>query len=51
MPGAQSFLGVEPQVLTVGLRKQNPDDLRALIENYDELREAFADTEYGEFFL
>jgi hypothetical protein len=48
---AQSFLGVEPQVLTVGLRKQNPDDLRALIENYDELREAFADTEYGEFFL
>jgi len=48
---AQSFLGVEPQVLTVGLRKQSPDDLRALIENYDELREAFADTEYGEFFL
>jgi len=48
---AQSFLGVEPQVLTVALRKQSPDDLRALIENYDELRKAFADTEYGEFFL
>jgi hypothetical protein len=48
---AQSFLGVEPQVLTVALTKQSPDDLRALIENYDELREAFADTEYAEFFL
>jgi hypothetical protein len=48
---AQSFLGVEPQVLTVALRKQSPDDLRALIENYDELRKAFAATEYGEFFL
>jgi hypothetical protein len=48
---AQSFLGVEPQVLTVGLRKQSPDDLRALIENYHELREAFAGTEYSQFFL
>jgi hypothetical protein len=48
---AQSFLGVEPRTLTVDLRKQNPDDLRALIENYDELREAFAGTEYSEFFL
>lgn len=48
---AQSFLGVEPQTLAVGLSKQNPDDLRSLIENYDELREAFAGTEYSEFFL
>jgi len=48
--GAQSFLGVEPQPLTVDLRKQNPDDLRALVENYDELRSAFEGTEYGEFF-
>jgi hypothetical protein len=48
---AQSFLGVEPRTLTVDLRKQNPDDLRALIENYEELRKAFADTEYEEFFL
>jgi hypothetical protein len=48
---AQSFLGVEPQVLTVGLRKQSPDDLGAILENFDELRKAFADTEYSEFFL
>jgi hypothetical protein len=48
---AQSFLGVEPRTLTVDLKKQNPDDLRALIENYDQLREAFAGTEYSEFFL
>jgi hypothetical protein len=48
---AQSFLGVEPRPLTVDLRKQNPDDLRALIENYDELRNAFEGTEYSEFFL
>jgi hypothetical protein len=48
---AQSFLGVEPRILAVDLRKQNPQDLRALIENYEELREAFAGTEYGEFFL
>jgi hypothetical protein len=48
---AQSFLGVEPQVLTVALTKQSPDDLRTILENYDELREAFAGTEYSEFFL
>jgi hypothetical protein len=48
---AQSFLGVKPQVLTVALTKQSPDDLRTILENYDELREAFADTEYSEFFL
>jgi hypothetical protein len=48
---AQSFLGVEPLVLAVALTKQSPDDLRTILENYDELREAFADTDYGEFFL
>ncbi len=48
---AQSFLGVEPQMLTVALTKQSPDNLRTILENYDELREAFADTEYSEFFL
>ena len=48
---AQSFLGVEPLVLAVALTKQSPDDLRTILENYDELREAFAGTEYSEFFL
>lgn len=32
---AQSFLGVEPQVLTVALTKQSPDDLQAILEKYD----------------
>jgi hypothetical protein len=41
---AQSFLGVEPGPLTVTLRKQNPEPLRELIENYDELYEAYEDT-------
>jgi hypothetical protein len=48
---AQSFLGLEPQPVTTSLQKQNPDDLRALLENYEELRQAFADTKYSEFFL
>ena len=30
---AQSFLGVEPQVLSVSLTKQSPDDLQAILEN------------------
>jgi len=46
----QSFLGVEPTPLTVTLRRQNPEPLRALIENYDELYEAFKDTSAAAFF-
>jgi hypothetical protein len=41
---AQSFLGVEPGPLTVTLRRQNPEPLRELIENYDELHDAFKST-------
>ena len=37
----QSFLGVEQRPLTVTLRRQNPQPLRDLLENYDELYEAF----------
>jgi hypothetical protein len=41
---AQTFLGVEPASLTVTLRRQNPEPLRELIENYDELYAALKDT-------
>jgi hypothetical protein len=47
---AQSFLGLEPQPLTVATRRQNPEPLRELIENYDELYEAFKDTPCEAFF-
>jgi hypothetical protein len=48
---AQSFLGLEPQPVTTTLqKKQNPDDLRVLLENYEELHQAFADTKYADFF-
>jgi hypothetical protein len=40
----QSFLGIEPGPLTVTLRRQNPEPLRELIENYDELYEAYKKT-------
>lgn len=47
---AQSFLGVEPGPLTVTLRRQNPEPLSELIENYDELYEAFKGTPEAAFF-
>lgn len=47
---AQSFLGVEPAPLEVTLRQQNPEPLRDLIENYDELFEAFKDTPQAPYF-
>lgn len=37
----QEFLGVEPGLLTVNLVKQNPEPLPELLENYDELFEAY----------
>lgn len=46
----QSFLGVEPAPLTVTLDRQNPEPLRQLIENYDELYEAFRYTSHGGLF-
>ncbi len=47
---AQSFLGVEPGPLTVTIRRQNPEPLRELIENYDQLYAAFKDTPQAAFF-
>jgi hypothetical protein len=38
------FLGMEPASLAVTLRRQNPEPLRDLIENYDELFAAFENT-------
>jgi hypothetical protein len=38
---AQPFLGVEAVPLTVSLRRQNPEPLRELVENFDELYDAF----------
>ena len=46
----QRFLGVEPQPLTVALRRQNPQPLSQLIANFDELKRAFSDTPYRAFF-
>jgi hypothetical protein len=46
----QMFLGLKPRPLRVATRQQNPEPLEELIANYDELREAFRDTEYGVFF-
>lgn len=43
----QEFLGVEPRPLAPTTLHQNPQPLRELIENYDEIREAFRDTEYA----
>ena len=46
----QDFLGLQPRALTVGTTRQNPEPLRELIANYDELREAFRGSEYAAFF-
>jgi len=47
---AQRFLGLEPIKLTIETRRQNPEPLRNLIENYEELREAYAGTNAEPFF-
>ena len=46
----QRLLGLEPRPLTVSVRQQNPEPLRDLIENYDELRAAFAGLPEAAFF-
>lgn len=46
----QQFLGVAPRVLDPTTRKQNPESLRELIDNYDDLYAAFRDTDYAQFF-
>lgn len=50
LAAAQAFLGVEPRELSTTLQRQNPEPLRDLIENYDELYEAFKDTPDATFF-
>jgi LPS sulfotransferase NodH len=46
----ERFLGIEPVPPVVTLRKQNPEPLRELIANYDELRRAFAGKAAEAFF-
>jgi hypothetical protein len=46
----QAFLGVKPVELRTATRKMNPDELRVMIENYDELEAAFEDTPYAAYF-
>lgn len=44
------FLGVAPRQPRTRLRRQNPEPLSQLIVDYDELRRAFAGTEWSAFF-
>lgn len=44
------FLGLEPEKLSTATRRQNPEPVRDLVANYDELREAFAGGPYASFF-
>ncbi len=46
----EEFLGVPVAQLLVTMRRQNPEPLSDLIENYDELYAAFQDSEYAELF-
>ncbi|MBU1213247.1 MAG: sulfotransferase [Alphaproteobacteria bacterium] len=46
----QKFLGVEPRALASFHTKQNTESLRQLIQNYDELKSAFASTPWSRFF-
>ena len=45
-----SFLGVSPRETVSDLQRQNPQDMRSLVDNYDELKIAFADTKWARFF-
>ncbi len=44
------FLGVSYAQPQTGLKKQNPEKIRDLISNYDELKIAFKETEWQTFF-
>lgn len=46
----QSFLGVNSRRLEPTTRRQNPEPLHELIDNYDELRAEFRDTPQAAFF-
>lgn len=45
-----AFLGLRPQRLRTSLQRQNPEPLRALIEDYDGLRRAFEGTRWAAHF-
>jgi hypothetical protein len=45
----QSFLGVEPAPVEITLRRQNPEPLAQLVENYDELYELMKDSPAAAF--
>jgi hypothetical protein len=47
---AQRFLGATPRKVFADTRRQNPEPLRQLIANYDELRAQFAGSEAEAFF-
>jgi hypothetical protein len=44
------FLGLPEGTLRTGLRQQNPESLRELITNYDELKSAFLHTPWYSYF-
>ena len=46
----QEFLGVQEQTLTYSQQPLNVAPMRELLANYDELREAFRDTQYAWMF-
>ena len=46
----QEFIGVKPRRLTVTMRQQNPEPLRELLSNYDELFEAYRDSRHAWMF-
>lgn len=50
MQRVQDFLGVGPIELQPQTRRQNPESLRELIINYDELAGQFTDTKWQDFF-
>jgi len=50
MNKVQTFLGVEPQTVASLLKRQNPESVKELILNYDELKSAFKNTDYEIFF-
>jgi LPS sulfotransferase NodH len=47
---ALDFLGMRKQAPRTSLRRQNPENLRELIRNYDELKEHFSSSPWHEFF-
>lgn len=46
-----NFLGVGNASPKTTLKKQNPESLRDLLSNYDELKSAFSGTQWQEFFV